>query len=87
MFNSGSVSLTSKQHESPALSTTEAEYVTVIRAWHNVVHFRQLMQYVHHQCRAATTTHEDNEGAFKLSNNPMASHMTKHIYIKHRYFR
>jgi hypothetical protein len=27
--------------------------------------------------------YEDNEGAVKLANNPMASHKTKHIDIHH----
>jgi hypothetical protein len=41
-----------------------------------------------HQCqRGATTIYEDNEGAVKLANSPMASNMIKHIHIKHRYIR
>jgi hypothetical protein len=29
--------------------------------------------------------YEDNEGAVKLANNPMAFYMTKHIDIRHLY--
>jgi predicted metal-dependent RNase len=31
--------------------------------------------------------YEDNEGALKLANNPMASHMAKRIDIRHHYTR
>jgi hypothetical protein len=34
-----------------------------------------------------TTIYEDNERAFKLANNPMASKRRKHIDIKHHYIR
>jgi hypothetical protein len=33
------------------------------------------------------TIYEDNEGAVKLANNPIASNMTKHSDIKHHYIR
>jgi phosphoribosylamine-glycine ligase len=42
---------------------------------------------VHQHRRGATTFYEDNEGAVKLANNPMASNMTKHIDIKHHSIR
>jgi hypothetical protein len=87
MLNGGAVSWTSNQQEVVALSTTEAEYVDVSRARQSAVHFRQLMAYVHQRQRGATTVHDDNEGAGKLANNPMASNRTKHIDIKHHYIR
>jgi hypothetical protein len=45
------------------------------------------MRDVHQHKHGATTVHEDNEGAVKLANNPMASNRTKHIDIKHHYIR
>ena len=87
MLNGGAVSWTSKQQEVVALSTTEAEYVAVSRAGQSAVHFRQLMHDVHQRQRGPTTVYEDNEGAVKLANNPMASNRTKHIDIKHHYIR
>jgi hypothetical protein len=45
------------------------------------------MADVHQRQRGATTVYEDNEGAVKLANNPMASNRTKHIDIKHHYIR
>jgi phosphoribosylamine-glycine ligase len=41
----------------------------------------------HQQQRGATAVYNDNEGAIKLANNPMASNMTNNIYIKHHYIR
>ena len=87
MLNGGAVSWTSKQQEVVALSTTEAEYVAVSRAGQSAVHFRQLMHDVHQRQCGPTTVYEDNEGAVKLANNPMASNRTKHIDIKHHYIR
>jgi hypothetical protein len=87
MLNGGAVSWTSKQQEVVALSTAKAEYVAVSRAGQSAVHFRQLMRDVHQRQSGATTIYEDNEGAVKLANNPMASNRTKHIDIKHHYIR
>jgi hypothetical protein len=70
-----------------ALSTKEAEYVAVSHAGQSAVHYRQLTHDVHQRKYSETTVCEDNEGAVKLANNPMASNMTKHIDIKHHYIR
>jgi hypothetical protein len=45
------------------------------------------MHDVHHRKHCAITIYEDDEGAVKLVNNPMASNRTKHIDIKHHYIR
>jgi hypothetical protein len=45
------------------------------------------MRDVHQHQRDATTVYEDNEGAVKLANNPMASNRTKHIDITDQYIR
>jgi hypothetical protein len=83
----GAVNWTSKQQEVVALSLTEAEYVAVSRAGQSAVHFRQLMHDVHQRQRGPTTVYEDNEGAVKFANNPMASNIFKNIDIKHHYTR
>jgi hypothetical protein len=88
MLNGGAITwTTSKQYEVVVLSTTEAEYVAVSRAGQSAVHFRQLMQYPHQRQRGATTVYEDNEGAVKLANSPMASNKTMRIETKHNYIR
>jgi type II secretory pathway pseudopilin PulG len=81
------MSWTSKQQEVVVLSTKEADYVVVNRAEQSAVHFRQLMQDVYQRRHGATTVYEDNEGAIKLANSPMASNKAKHIDIKHYYIR
>jgi hypothetical protein len=35
----------------------------------------------------STTVYEDNEGAIKLATNPMTSHITKHVNIRHHVTR
>jgi hypothetical protein len=46
-----------------------------------------LVQDVYHRQRIPTTVYEDNEGVVKLAINPMTSHKTKHIDIRHHYTR
>jgi hypothetical protein len=87
MLNGGAVNWTSKQQEVVALSTTEAKYIAVNRSGQSATHFRQLMHIVHQRQHDATIIDEDNEGAVKLANNPMASNTTKHIDIKHHNIR
>jgi ribose 1,5-bisphosphokinase PhnN len=87
MLNGGAISLTFKRRRAVAVFTIEAEYVVVRRAGQSAVHFRHLMQDDHQQERGATTVHEDNEGAVKLTNKPMVSKMTKHTHIKHQCIR
>jgi hypothetical protein len=62
---------------------TEAEYVFLSRASQSAAHFPQLLENVHHRHRGSTTVYEDNEGGVMLANNPMSSHMTKHISVRH----
>jgi hypothetical protein len=45
------------------------------------------MRDVNQRQHGATTVYEDNAGAVKLANNPMASNRTKHIDIKQHYIR
>jgi hypothetical protein len=45
------------------------------------------VQDVHQRQRGVTTVYEDNEGAIRLANHPMASKKAKHIDIKHHYIR
>jgi hypothetical protein len=65
-------------------STTEAEYGALTRAAQSALHFLQLLQVIHHHELGPTTVYEDyNDDADKFANNPMTSHMTKHIDIRH----
>jgi hypothetical protein len=80
--------LTSKERDAVALSITEAENVALSIAAQSAVRCRQLLQnVVHHHHRGPTTVYEDNEGAVKVANNPMTSHKSKHIDIRHHYTR
>jgi hypothetical protein len=87
MLNYGVTSLTSKQHEVVAPSTTKSEYVAINRAGQGVEHSRQLMQNINRHQRGATIVYKDNEGVVKLAKNPMDSNRTEYIDIKHYYIR
>jgi hypothetical protein len=87
MLNDGAVKWTSTQHEAVAISTTEAGYVAVSRAWQSYVHFRQLMLDAHQRQHGTTIIYEESEGVDKLTNNLVASNTTKHVDIKHHYIR
>jgi hypothetical protein len=82
VLNGGAITWTSKQHDVVALSTIEAEYVTLNRAAQIAVHFRHLHNVRHHQ-HGPTNVYEDNEGAVKLANNK-PPHRPKKLKIKHQ---
>jgi hypothetical protein len=86
MLYGGATNWTSKLHDViMAMSTTEVGYIALIRAAQSAVHFRQLLQDVHHHQRGRTTKYEDNEGVVEIANNPMASHMANDIDIRQHY--
>jgi hypothetical protein len=87
MLSIGVISLTSEQQDVVALSTIEAESVALSQAAMIAVRFHQLLRDIFHRMCGATTIDEDKDGAVKHANNPMASHTTTHIDIRHHYIR
>ena len=76
-----------KQSGSPALSSTEAEYVSLTRLCQEVLWLRQLLSDLGHPQSSPTTLYGDNQGALKTACNPTSRHSMKHVDVKHHFIR
>lgn len=72
----------SKLQKSVAVSTAESEYVAAATALKDILWYRQLQAFLGHPPTSATTIHEDNQAAIKISQNPEMMSKTKHMQIK-----
>jgi hypothetical protein len=81
------VSWSSKRQTTVALSTTEAEYMSVSAATQEVVWIRNLLEELGLKPTGPTTVYQDNQGAIAMSKNPVQHGRTKHIDIRHHYVR
>jgi hypothetical protein len=70
-----------------ALSTTEAEYIVLSVAVHEVVSLRKLLTDLFDHEMDSTIIHSDNKSCVKLSENPVFHDKSKHIEIKYHYIR
>ncbi len=86
-LGTGSVSWSSKRQKTVALSTTEAEYMSVSAAAREAVWLRQLLCELGAEQVGATTLLNDNQGCVKLTRNPVMHSNSKHIDVRHHYVR
>uniref|UniRef100_A0A1X7VSJ3 Reverse transcriptase Ty1/copia-type domain-containing protein n=1 Tax=Amphimedon queenslandica TaxID=400682 RepID=A0A1X7VSJ3_AMPQE len=83
----GPVSWQSRKQSCVALSTSEAEYITLTSAAQEVVSLRQLLSELDQQSKRKITIYEDNQSAICLARNPQFHGRSKHIAIKYHYIR
>ena len=83
----GPISWKSKQQKTVALSSTEAEYMSLTAASQEALHLRSLLPILDVDVTLPTVIYEDNESALQLANNPVHHDRTKHIAIKHHFIR
>ena len=86
-IGTSTISWKSKLQSIVALSSTEAEYVSLSSATHEAVWLRVLLDGMGFKQDNATTIFEDNQGAIALAKNPTHHSRTKHIDIKYHYVR
>ena len=87
MIGNSCISWRSKRQSIIALSSTEAEYVSLSYATQEVVWLRQLLSNIGFKQTEPTKLYEDNQGAIGLSKNPKLNSRTNHIDIKFHYVR
>lgn len=87
MMNGGPISWRSKQQTTVALSTAEAELVSVCEATKEAVYLRGVLGELGVAQDAATVIMQDNSACIALSKNPEAPARTKHIGLKYFYVR
>ena len=81
------ISWKTKRQSVVALSSTEAEYVSLCSAAQETIWLRSLLASIGFKQSEATILYEDNQGAMALSKNPKSHSRTKHIDIKYHYIR
>jgi hypothetical protein len=81
------VSWSSKLQTSPALSSTEAEYMACTRAAQEAIWLRQLLEQLGFQQTSPTDLLGDNQGAIALAKNPGDHPRTKHIELRYHFIR
>lgn len=86
MLNGGAVSWSSKLQRIIALSTTEAEYISLAEATKQSMWLRQLLADLN-QNQNAIQINCDNQGALKIVQNPTNHQRTKHIDVRYHYIR
>jgi len=81
------VSWSSKLQLSPALSSTEAEYMACTRAAQEAIWLRQLLEQLGYKQTTPTKLLGDNQGAIALAENPGDHPRTKHIQLRYHFIR
>jgi hypothetical protein len=87
LINGGAVSWSSKLQPTVAVSTTEAEYMSVASAIKEALWLRKLLQDLHVPVEGPVTMHSDSQGAISLAQNPIISARSKHIDVLHHFAR
>ena len=81
----GPISWLSKKQATVALSTSEAEYVSVSAATQEAVWLRRLLTDIQAVPEETTLIMEDNQGAIGIAKNLIQHARTKHIDIRYYY--
>ncbi|XP_075170491.1 uncharacterized protein LOC142242861, partial [Haematobia irritans] len=81
------VSYESKKQDTVALSSTEAEYMSMSSACKEVTYLKKLFNEMKIQCPKAITMNVDNMSAINLVKNPVYHNRSKHIDIKYHHIR
>jgi hypothetical protein len=87
MLANGPISWRSKKQSIVALSTAEAEYVSLSSAAQEVVWLRGLLNELGLTQQTPTIIYEDNQSAIAIAQNPVHHAKTKHIDIKYHHVR
>jgi hypothetical protein len=81
------VSWCSRKQSSMALSTTEAEYISLIVAVYEAMWLHKLLIDLFDHEMDPNTIHCDNQSCVKLFDNPVFHNRSKHIEIKYHYIK
>jgi len=85
-IGNGCVSWQTKKQPTTALSTTEAEYLSLSTASQEMLWLRQLLEELGYS-QKTTTIQQDNTGCIQLSENNKHHQRTKHIDIRHHFIK
>ena len=86
-MNGGAIYSFSKNDTTISHSSTEAEIKAVDELCRQVVHVRELLEFMGYKFDAATTIYVDNKSAIELCSTLKMTHKTKHINMRINYIR
>lgn len=86
ILNGGAVSWKSKLQSVVALSTAEAEYMTLCETVKEAVYLQQMLEEIGLDI-GPVTIFEDNQPCIHIATNPVTSSRSKHIAIHYHYVR
>lgn len=91
MLNSGPITWNSEKQRCVAMSTTEAEYISLAEASKQGQWIRGLMKELCHtnllETNLAVPIYSDNQACIALSQDLISHKRTKHIDVRHHYIR
>jgi hypothetical protein len=87
MLNGGAISWQSCKQRTVALSTAEAEYISLAEAVKEAVWLRKLLKDFGVTQKEPTCIYEDNQSCIAITQNPVFHPRTKHIDIKYHFTR
>ena len=87
MFNNGPISWRTKKQAITALSSCEAEYISLTEAAKESEWLRQLHTELHPGYNQPIIIFEDNQSTIKISTNNIFSNRTKHIDVRFHFIR
>jgi len=80
-------SWSSRKKSSISLSTTEVEYIVVVKCCTQILWVIQTLEDVKIKCNQLIPIYCDDTSAINISKNPMMHAKTKHIPIKYHFLR
>lgn len=87
LFNGAAITWNSKKQRTVALSSTEAEYMSLTEASKEAIYLQDFLTELGLPREEKVIIFCDNIGANKLGKNPVFHARTKHINIKHHFVR
>lgn len=81
------ISWKTRKQPTVALSTCEAEYMSLASAIQECIYLEQLLKGIDKYQYAQTKVYEDNQGTIALARNPVSRQRCKHIDIKYHFIR
>lgn len=87
MLQGGAVSWCSRKQQTVALSTAEAEYMSMSSAAQEALWLQQLQGELEAQCEQTLVIYSDNQSAIKLTTNDCYLPRSKHIDIRYHFLK
>ena len=81
------ISWKSRKQPTVALSTCEAEYISLASALQECIYLEQLLEGMDKNKYTQTKVYEDNQGTIALARNRVGKQRRKHIDIKYHFIR